>query len=786
MGTTQKNFHRTYARALRLGVCLVLIASASPVWAAREGAARQRARGAGATEVVLEGVARVHLPEGSLAEGTPVILTSRAQPSVRLPEGERLVGPVVGLAPDDQAFRTPAVLTLEYDPGRLPLTEQMEGGISLAFHNGSAWVRIADARVDRPGGSVTVDIHHGGEFVVLARERAWGIVDAPYRRGAAPIIVLHGLASGYDEWADFRLYCRARGAGPVWTFEYPLDRGVEEAAHLLAQEVNELTERHGPFSFNLVGHGVGGLVALRYGLDPGLSGERIARAIIALGAPAEGSELARIEAVQGLVATAGDLDDTLSARDLALLFSLVEAMGAHRDDLAPGGENEVLARIEELNGEFRRSCFTYGKGGQPRYRVESLSGSQSLLPARLAAYGPEEVRDGDGDTYVSISSTLLTPIEDAPFAVDHFELLHRVEVFEDVLGYIELGPIIWPELFEEIGTHAGRAKIVDAWEQEFRLNEGDERSFAILLDMARNFLRSTERNAILFTNGDNDTYPLWYVQLKDSLRADVAVVNLSLLNTSLFIKYLKGDPHHLPITYTDSEIDSLRAVWSGDKSQLVRKVADQVVEQMIEENAWERPLYLAVTLNPSNMALFDAYQRSLEGLVYRVRPTPPGEEPGTETDVPRILRNLDEVYAYDDLFDENGNIAGRLDPDIEMLLRNYAALYFAVGQELTGQGEAERAMAMYERALAFGPGTAGLRLALAEAALEVGREDEAEHWYREAFRANPDSYAALEGLATFYLERERRPEGIRLLARWLERHPEDERVLELMSGAGRE
>ncbi len=83
-------------------------------------------------------------------------------------------------------------------------------------------------------------------------------------------------------------------------------------------------------------------------------------------------------------------------------------------------------------------------------------------------------------------------------------------------------------------------------------------------DYSYNLLQSCAPRAVLFTNGDNDTFPLWYLQDVEGVRRDVKVVCLSLVNTSWYIEELKNnDPYHvgtIAMNLTDSQIEQIRPV----------------------------------------------------------------------------------------------------------------------------------------------------------------------------------------------------------------------------------
>jgi len=95
-------------------------------------------------------------------------------------------------------------------------------------------------------------------------------------------------------------------------------------------------------------------------------------------------------------------------------------------------------------------------------------------------------------------------------------------------------------------------------------------------DYAYNLLNSCDPNAILFTNGDNDTFPLWYIQEVEKIRTDVKVINLSLLNFPDYIHQLDQHDPSLNIFKNESS-KYLEIVQSENNDKLMDYAAQRWV-----------------------------------------------------------------------------------------------------------------------------------------------------------------------------------------------------------------
>ena len=209
-------------------------------------------------------------------------------------------------------------------------------------------------------------------------------------------------------------------------------------------------------------------------------------------------------------------------------------------------------------------------------------------------------------------------------------------------------------------------------------------------DYAYNIMATCEQNAILFTNGDNDTYPLWFLQGVEGVRNDIQIVNLSLIKTSWYIKQLKR--YGIEFDLEDDEIEEwLGALpWDYDRGveiaglkleagdlPIMEYPAGRMTVPVLEPHSlmiwrivkhnWEkRPIYFAVTVPDVNMAGLKPYL-SMEGMAYKLIKSRGYEQFEEE----KIRRNLLDVYRYTGVADSTVH----KDPVARRLLGNYLILF---------------------------------------------------------------------------------------------------------------
>jgi len=166
-------------------------------------------------------------------------------------------------------------------------------------------------------------------------------------------------------------------------------------------------------------------------------------------------------------------------------------------------------------------------------------------------------------------------------------------------------------------------------------------------DYSYNLLQSCGPNGIIFTNGDNDTFPLWYLQEVEKVRTDVAVVNLSLLNTPWYIKQWRDKrPKQTKfINLNDLQIDKLTSTLQQWETRTVQvpvyndpqnekgyieweikptyagqalRVQDMMIMRIIDDASWRVPIYFAVTVSQQNRIGLDQYL-DMQGLTFQLK-----------------------------------------------------------------------------------------------------------------------------------------------------------------------
>ncbi|MDR2727843.1 MAG: hypothetical protein LBB56_01835, partial [Chitinispirillales bacterium] len=221
-------------------------------------------------------------------------------------------------------------------------------------------------------------------------------------------------------------------------------------------------------------------------------------------------------------------------------------------------------------------------------------------------------------------------------------------------------------------------------------------------DYAYNMLMSCEKDAVLFTSGDNDTFPLWALQEVYGIRKDVRVVNLTLLNEGWYIKQLKKLEPKVPVSYTENEIDTkLKSELNPYQDILllkvggaqiaipsrlqfpILKVQDQAVINILKTNNWSRPLYFASSVPEEQKVGLGPYLQQ-EGFIERIMPY-------ELTAVQKV--NIDKtVYLIDSVFAFRGRAFGRdlFDETWLKVVYNYVNTYIQLALTLKEKIEVQK------------------------------------------------------------------------------------------------
>jgi hypothetical protein len=247
------------------------------------------------------------------------------------------------------------------------------------------------------------------------------------------------------------------------------------------------------------------------------------------------------------------------------------------------------------------------------------------------------------------------------------------------------------------------------WEHADRSGNYIPRSYAL------NVMNSLAPNSMLFTNGDNDTFPLWYIQEVEGVRKDCRVVNLSLLNLPWYIRQMRDMEPKVPFSTPDQTLDLIGPTRSNDPKAFqfgdmrldfpagtVFYVKDLMVLDILRSNAFRRPIYMVTSIPAENRTGLNDHL-VMEGVALRITEQPSAQVAGQDSsvvlvmnydtvgvNVPRSYELLTEVYNYDTFF--RPGASGELENN--QAVRRFAIPASYLENAFEMQGDLDKALEM--------------------------------------------------------------------------------------------
>ncbi len=221
-------------------------------------------------------------------------------------------------------------------------------------------------------------------------------------------------------------------------------------------------------------------------------------------------------------------------------------------------------------------------------------------------------------------------------------------------------------------------------------------------DFGANYLNSMQRDGhpIILTNGDNDTFPLWYNHEVEGVRTDTRVVNMEYLQTDWYIDQMKRqayDSPPLPISlshedykegrmeYVPIDTDNIAigpATISLKGKQGLFKNELMVLDMLLQAN-WERPVYMSISMG-SDILHFLRDHLVLEGLAYRISPTATNQR----LDVERLYDNIMHRFRYGGLSTKGIYV----DEDVKRMANTHQLIMGVLIDSLLQRGDTKRAL----------------------------------------------------------------------------------------------